>query len=175
MSDYSHSKTLKNLQGAIAGEFLGHLQYLRYAARAREEGHETIAKTFEELAENELQHALVWSNELIEVGTTEENLHNAMDAELAGGDAMYPAMADEAEREGFADTAKLLRRVGEIESRHAAIFRNHLDQLEGLEPTPVKLPLPDRGKRFLLCKHCGALEVAEPGASCSLCKNPDAF
>lgn len=175
MPDYSQSKTLKNLQEAVAGEFLGHLQYRRYAAKAREEGHEEIAETFEELAGNELQHALVWSNELISIGTTEENLRNALNAELAGGDALYPALADEADREGFRDTANLLRRVGEIENRHAVIFRKLLKQLEGLPEEPEKSPLPEQGKRFRLCRHCGALEVAEPGASCSLCKNPDAF
>jgi len=175
MSDYSHSKTLKHLQDAIAGEFLGHLQYRRYAAKAREEGHEAIAETFEQLAENEIQHALLWANELIAVDTTEENLRNAMNAELAGGDALYPAMADTAEGEGFRDTAGLLRRVGEIESRHATVFKNLLNQLEGVPEEPEKLPLPDRGKRFMLCKYCGAMEVAEPGASCSLCKNDDAF
>ena len=175
MTDYSKSRTLKNLREAITGEFLGHLQYRRYAAQARAEGHEAIAKTFEQLAENELQHALLWGNELLATGTTEENLREAINAELQGGDALYPAFAAEAAQEGFLDTATLLRRVGEIENRHAAVFRNLLNQLEGLAPEPEKLPLPDRGKRFLLCRYCGALEVAEPGASCSLCKNPDAF
>lgn len=175
MTDYSKSKTLRNLQNAVVGEFLGYLQYRRNAKQARAEGHEAIAGTFEQLAENELQHALVWGNELLASGTTEENLQAAIDAELQGGDALYPAFAAEAEQEGFHGTANLLRRVGEIESRHATVFRNLLDQLEGLEPAPEKIPLPDRGKRFLLCRHCGALEVAEPGASCSLCKNPDAF
>ena len=175
MTDYSKTATLKNLQIAIAGEFLGHLQYLRNAAVAREEGHDEIARTFETLAENELQHALLWGNELLHTGDTAANLRRAIASETQGGDSMYPEFAATAAREGFGETERLLHRVADIESRHADIFRELLHELDGTPLPEKKKAMPEAGRRFAVCKFCGAVEVARPDATCSLCKHPDAF
>lgn len=173
MTDYQQSETLKNLQAAFARESMARNRYTYYAAAASSEGHKENAETFEKFSENEREHARIWNNELGAVGNTDKNLHAALEAELLETEDVYPSFAATAEAEGFRDAAQMFRKVAEIESRHAARFRELLGELEGGK-VPRK-PMPELGKRFRLCKFCGSLEVAETGDTCPFCKNPDAF
>lgn len=174
MTDYQNSATLSNLQAAFARESMARNKYTYYAAIARKEGHKEIAETFEKFSENEREHARIWAGELHLAGGTDGNLRAALEAELVETEELYPAFADTAQAEGFEAAAHLFRKVAEIESRHAIRFRELLDKLEG-RTTSSKKPMPELGKRFLLCRFCGALEVAEHGGTCPVCKNPDAF
>ena len=51
------SNTLKNLEDAFVGESKAHMLYHYFAMVARREGHEELAKEFEETAQQELKHA----------------------------------------------------------------------------------------------------------------------
>ncbi len=176
MSDFDQTQTQQNLQAAFAGESMARNKYTFFAAVARKAGHTEMAETFEKFAENEKEHAKLWCNLLHGVGSPTENLRTALQGEITETEEMYPGFAETAEAEGFAETAILFRKVAEIESRHAAKFREMLNAIEGKAPAaPPKMHMPGLGKRFMLCKFCGNLEVAEPGASCPLCKNEHAF
>ena len=55
--DFFQSETLLNLARAFAGESQARSRYSIYAAAARKEGHELLARLFEDTAHNELEHA----------------------------------------------------------------------------------------------------------------------
>ena len=55
--DFLQSETLLNLARAFAGESQARSRYSIYAAAARKEGHELLARLFEDTAHNELEHA----------------------------------------------------------------------------------------------------------------------
>ena len=50
-------KTLQNLEAAFAGESMAHIKYRYFAKIARAAGDEETARTFEETADQEVQHA----------------------------------------------------------------------------------------------------------------------
>jgi rubrerythrin len=116
------SLTLKNLEGALAGESMAHVKYLYFARLARAEGHEEVAQHFEHTAAQELKHA--WGHLELLVGKPSTNvcLQLAIDGETYEYTEMYPRMEEEAEREGNED-ALLEARLQAAESRdHANKF-----------------------------------------------------
>src|SRR4030042_3843904 len=75
------SKTEENLKHALAGESEARAKYTKWAGVATKEGHQAIAKTFLETAENENEHAAIIMNLLKIAKTTEENLAEAASGE----------------------------------------------------------------------------------------------
>ncbi len=176
MPEYGNSETFNNLRRAFAGESMARNRYQFFARIARREGLEEVAGAFEQFAENEKEHARIWLSELKELAGSTANLRQALKGEKLEADTLYPQFAAKAEEEGFATTAALFRRVAEIEQRHAEKFQQLLDKLdERAAGVPPKRPLPPRGRHFMVCRFCGAMEVAEPGETCPLCANGDAF
>ena len=113
------SLTLKNLEGALAGESMAHVKYLYFARLARAEGHEEVAQHFEHTAAQELKHA--WGHLELLVGkpSTKVCLEMAIDGETYEYTEMYPRMEEEAERENNED-AMLEARLQAAESREHA-------------------------------------------------------
>jgi rubrerythrin len=113
------SLTLKNLEGALAGESMAHVKYLYFARLARAEGHEEVAQHFEHTAAQELKHA--WGHLELLVGkpSTKVCLEMAIDGETYEYTEMYPRMEEEAERENNED-ALLEARLQAAESREHA-------------------------------------------------------
>ena len=56
------TRTEANLLAAFAGESQARNKYTYYASRAKKDGYEQIAALFTETAENEKEHAKIWSN-----------------------------------------------------------------------------------------------------------------
>ena len=113
------SLTLKNLEGALAGESMAHVKYLYFARLARAEGHEEVAQHFEHTAAQELKHA--WGHLELLVGkpSTKVCLEMAIEGETYEYTEMYPRMEEEAERENNED-ALLEARLQAAESREHA-------------------------------------------------------
>jgi rubrerythrin len=117
------SLTLKNLEGALAGESMAHVKYLYFARLARAEGFDEVADHFEHTAAQELKHA--WGHLELLVGkpSTKVCLEMAIEGETYEYTEMYPRMEDEAERENN-DEALLEARLQAAESReHAEQFQ----------------------------------------------------
>jgi rubrerythrin len=53
------SKTEKNLKSAFAGESQARNKYTYFASQAKKDGYEQIAMIFEEIANNEKEHAKI--------------------------------------------------------------------------------------------------------------------
>jgi len=80
MSD--EKKTVKNLKEAFAGESQANRKYLAFAKKADEDGYPQVAKLFRAAAEAETIHAHNHLRALNGIGSTRENLMEA----VAGND-----------------------------------------------------------------------------------------
>lgn len=116
------SITLKNIEGALAGESMAHIKYRYFAKIAREEGFEDVAKHFEDTAAQELKHA--WSHLELLVGkpSTKHCLEMAIEGETYEYTEMYPRMEEEAEREGNENALLEARLQGQESKEHAEQF-----------------------------------------------------
>jgi rubrerythrin len=98
----SQIKTLANLESAFAGESMAHIKYRYFAKLARAVGDEDTARTFEETADQEVQHAfghldLLYPKDQI---TPAKALQIAIDGETYEYTEMYPSFRKTAEIEG---------------------------------------------------------------------------
>jgi len=117
------SLTLKNLEGALAGESMAHAKYLYFAKLARAEGFDEVADHFEHTAAQELKHAWGHLELLIGKPSTKVCLEMAIEGETYEYTEMYPRMEEQAERENN-DEALLEARLQAAESReHAEQFQ----------------------------------------------------
>ena len=124
------SKTLMNLESALAGESMAHIKYRYFAKIAREEGYEDIARHFEETADQEIKHAWGHLELLVGYPTTKQCLQMAIQGETYEYTEMYPKFEQEAELEGN-ESAVLESRLQAQESKmHASQFQELLDKAE---------------------------------------------
>lgn len=164
--DHKQKETLSNLARSFAGESQARTRYTIYADVARQEGHEWIARIFEETAANEAVHAeefltmlkkLDGCTENMDIsagypyplGSTAENLAAAAKGELEEYGDTYPAFAEVARREGFADAARLWQQIARIEGVHHNTFNQMLEQLQNGTLRKKEQPITWR------CLNCG--------------------
>lgn len=124
------SGTLKNLEGALAGESMAHIKYRYFAKIAREEGFEDVAKHFEETANQEIKHAWGHLELLIGKPSTKECLEKAIAGETYEYTEMYPRMQEEAEQEGNENALLEAKLQAEESKRHAQEFQQVLEKAE---------------------------------------------
>ncbi len=161
------SKTKENLQAAFAGESQARNKYTFFAEVAREEGYHYIAKLFAETADNEKQHAHDHLKLLGGIGSTLENLKEAIGGEDYEVKSMYPTFAKEAEEEGEKIAAVAFQQVAKIEAHHRDRYKKLLAMVEA--GTVFKREQPITWK----CSVCGYIvEGTEPPPKCPSCKNP---
>ena len=82
--------TADNLKEAFAGESQANRKYLAFAKKAEAEGHPQIAKLFRAAAEAETVHAHAHFRVMKGVGSTVENLQDAIAGEGYEYQKMYP-------------------------------------------------------------------------------------
>ena len=157
--------TEENLQIAFAGESQANRKYLAFARAAEKEGHPQIARLFRAAAEAETIHALAHFQNLGGVGTTLQNLKEAVAGETYEFTEMYPPMVAQATAEGHRGKT-MLGFAGEVEKVHARLFQQALAALEGGKDL-------SRMEVFL-CQVCGDVEFGEPPARCPVCGAPAA-
>jgi rubrerythrin len=159
-------KTKENLQAAFAGESQARNKYDYFAKVARKEGFFYVAKIFEETALNEMQHAKDEFKLLNGIGKTKENLQAAIEGEHYETNEMYPNMAEDAEKEGNKEAAKLFRQIAKVEEHHEERYKKLLEMLEKEEL--YKRDKPIKWK----CGKCGYIhEGKEPPKECPSCKH----
>lgn len=164
------SKTEENIKAAFAGESQARNKYTYFAEKAREEGYHYIAKIFEETAANEMEHARDHFLLLNGLGTTAENLKEAISGEDYETVNMYPQFAKEAEDEGNQQAAVLFKMIGKIEQHHRERYKKLLEMVE--DGTVFKREKPIMWK----CSVCGyTYEGTEPPPKCPSCKNPKEY
>ena len=118
------SITIKNLEAAFAGESMAHIKYRYFAKLARAAGDEETARTFEETADQEVQHAfshldLLYPKDQL---TPAKSLEIAIAGETYEYTEMYPQFRHLAEQEGDSAAAKEMDEQITESKEHAARF-----------------------------------------------------
>ncbi len=164
------SKTSDNVAAAFAGESQANRKYLFFAEQAEKEGHKQVAKLFRAAAEAETVHARNHLRAIGAVGTTRENLGEAIAGEHQEFTRMYPEFAKVAEEEGFNEIAATLRAIAVAEKHHEERFLKLLENVE--RGTIFK---KDKAVRWK-CRKCGYVhEGTEPPERCPSCGHSWAY
>lgn len=181
--DFMKSQTRINLARSFAGESQARNRYTFYAAQARKEGQEYLARIFETTADNEKVHAEEFLEKLkkfsngsednididagypYNIGNTAQNLQFAADGELDEHQNAYPAFAQTAIDEGFHEIAQLWKLIAVVEGLHHRIFTEaHQQYLDG---TLYQKDKPTVWR----CLNCGYIYTANaPYEKCPVCQ-----
>ncbi len=180
-------KTLNNLLKAFIGESQARNRYTIYAKTAVKEGYPKISEVFLATAEQEREHAK-WLFRMINdikkklnepvtelvvetsgstvLGTTIENLKDAIHGENYEHTQMYPDFAKIADEEGLPEVAKRLRSIAIAEVHHEERYLKILKELE--KNTLFKKPQSEKW----ICMKCGyEHEGPEPIEECLSCNH----
>ncbi len=153
--------TKDNLEEAFGGESEANRKYLAFASRAESDGYEQVAHLFRSIAAAETIHAHNHLRALGKVGSTEENLQEAIDGEDYEYQDMYPEFLEEAKKEGETEAQTGFRFALEAEEVHSSLYNEALQAVEAGED------LPDR--EIHLCEVCGHTVIGEPPENCPIC------
>jgi len=160
------SKTAENLMAAFAGESQANRKYLAYAAKAEKEGHPQVAKLFRAAADAETIHAHAHLRNAGKIGTTLENLKDAIAGETHEFKNMYPEMIKDAEAEGQKAALRFFQYANKAEEVHATLYQKMMDTVDN----PVETD-------YYNCSVCGYThEGPFEGDKCPICNaSPSAF
>jgi rubrerythrin len=146
------------LKEAFAGESQANRKYLAFAEKADRDGHPQAARLFRAAAAAETVHAHNHLRALKGIGSTEENLKEAIAGETHEFKSMYPEMLAQARTEGNKAAERSFHFALEVEKVHEALYRNMLENLGSAGDFP-----------YSVCPVCGY--TAERGApdTCPVC------
>jgi rubrerythrin len=162
MSELEGSKTLANLEEAFAGESQANRKYLAFAKQADADGYPQVAKLFRAAAEAETVHAHAHLRAMDGVGSSEENLREAIGGETHEFTNMYPAMIAKAKEEGLKKAERSFNFANQVEQIHAKLYQKALDTL-GQKVAAVD---------YYVCPVCGNTVEAKPSDPCPICGTP---
>jgi rubrerythrin len=152
--------TADNLKTAFAGESQANRKYLAYAMKADKEGYPQIARLFRAAADAETIHALGHLQNMGGVGSTLDNLKDAVAGETYEFSQMYPPMVEQAEKEGHRGK-NMLKWAAAVEKVHADLYNQALEALQaGKDLSTMEI---------YLCPVCGHLEVGSAPDKCPVC------
>ncbi|WP_294486945.1 rubrerythrin [uncultured Mailhella sp.] len=180
MKSLKGTQTEKNILIAFAGESQARNRYTYFASQAKKDGYVEMQKAFEEIANQEKEHAkrlfkfleggaveITASYPAGVIGSTLDNLKAAAAGENEEYSDMYPSFADVAEAEGFPAIAAVMRNIAVAEKHHEARFLAFAAAIEA--GTVFKSETP----RVWRCQNCGYVhEGLEAPESCPACAHP---
>jgi rubrerythrin len=153
--------TTDNLKKAFAGESQANRTYLAFAKKADEDGYPQVAKLFRAAADAETVHALGHLGNMSGVNDTRWNLKQAIEGETYEFQKMYPAMVDEAKKEGEELVATFFGYADQVEEIHAGLYSKALEQLGKNTETD-----------YYVCQFCGNTVEGEAPDMCPICGAP---
>jgi len=157
--------TTENLQEAFAGESQANRKYLAFAKQAEKDGYPQAARLFRAAAAAETIHAHAHLKAMKGIGTTADNLREAINGETHEFTDMYPEMIKTAEDEGHKSAARTFRYANEVEKTHADLYQKALDSLEN-----------PKERDYYVCSVCGHTHENEAPEKCPVCgANAKAF
>lgn len=191
--DLRKSKTYSNVLTALANESMSRNDYLIYARQAEREGHPEAASLFEQMAENERQHAKLWFRFIHDDNNdTLDNLLAAAKKENSEWKDMYPSFAKTAREEGFGVLAEFFDKIASIENDHEKKFNEMYLRLiadkeasekamhetlneavitgtgSPFSPDSTGQPQEPPANNVYRCILCGSIEES-PGDICPIC------
>jgi rubrerythrin len=156
----SNNKTFDNLMAAFTGEAEANRKYTAYARQAEKDGKMNAAKLFRAASDAETLHALKHFEVAGKIGSTAENLKDAVKGETHEFKDMYPDFVKQAEAEGNAAAVRSFTFAMKAEEVHARLYQEALDNLDQTEEI-----------FYYLCPVCGNIEKSVP-KKCSICGAP---
>lgn len=151
--------TEDHLKEAFAGESQANRKYLAFAEKADKEGYPQVARLFRAAAEAETVHAHAHLKVLGGIGSTADNLKEAVSGETHEFTSMYPEMIQTAVAEGNKDAERSFKYANEVEQTHAKLYQGLLDGLgSGMEEYA-----------YYVCPICGHTEAREAPEKCPVC------
>ncbi len=154
------NKTYKDLMDAFAGESQANRKYTAYAKKAEAEGKKNAAKLFRAAADAETIHALKHFEVAGKVGSTADNLKDAVAGETYEYKDMYPGFVTDAEAEGNKAALMSFKNAMKAEEVHARLYQEALESIDKTEEV-----------FYYLCPVCGNIEKAVPD-KCPICGVP---
>ncbi|HAP31663.1 MAG TPA: rubrerythrin [Firmicutes bacterium] len=154
-------KTKENLMSAFAGESQANRKYLAFAQKAEKEGFKNVGRFFRAIAEAETVHALKHLEVAGEIGSTLENLTQAVEGEHYEFTEMYPRFIATAAAEKEDKARKSFEFANEAEKVHGKTF-------VALKATVASGKDLEDGEIFL-CPICGWVGTGESPKSCPIC------
>lgn len=152
------SKTKENLMAAFAGESQANRKYLAYAKQAEKEGLPQVAKLFRAVAEAETIHAHAHLRSAGKIGSTMDNLRDAISGETYEFTKMYPEMIKDAEAEGERAAQKYFGWVNDVEEVHSKLYQKALDAQGKVESID-----------YYICSACGYTHEGPHSDKCPVC------
>lgn len=152
------SKTTDNLKEAFAGESQANRKYLAFARKADEEGLPQVAKLFRAAAEAETIHAHAHLRLLKGIGSTADNLKEAVAGETHEFKSMYPGMIADAQAEGEKAAERYFGFANQAEECHANLYAKAAEKMAALEVVD-----------YYVCSVCGHIHEGEPTDKCPIC------
>lgn len=186
MIDFKQSETKLNLLRAFAGESQARNRYTFAAAQAQTQKLHVVEAVFTFTANQEKEHAEIFYNHLRDcageniaidgsypidiTASIPELLRMAQHNEFEEHSPVYPAFADKAQEEGFAQIAAHFRLIAEIEKSHGDRFGLLADLME-----QNKLFVADTPTKWL-CLNCGHIhEGVEAPKICPVCSHDQGY
>jgi rubrerythrin len=148
------------LNEAFAGESQANRKYLAYAEKADKDGFPQAARLFRAAAAAETVHAHNHMAAMKAIGTTADNLKDAVAGETHEFKSMYPEMLEQAKREGHADAQRSFHYALEVEKVHGRLYQEMADNLD------------TAGKEdyaYYVCPVCGHTVAKEAPDVCPIC------
>ena len=156
----NENKTIDNLMDAFAGESQANRKYLAYSKKAEKDGKINAAKLFKAASDAETIHALKHFEVAGKVGSTTDNLADAVEGETHEYKDMYPDFVKIAEAEGNKAAVVSFTYAMKAEEVHAKLYQEALENLDRAEEV-----------FYFLCPVCGNIEKVRPD-KCSICGVP---
>ncbi len=154
-------KTKENLMAAFAGESQANRKYLAFAAKAEKEGFGNIGRIFRAIAEAETIHALKHLETAGKVGSTADNLSEAVEGENYEFTEMYPEFIKTAEEEGEKKALRSFEYANAAEKVHGGIFK----ELKAMADKSADA----EDKKVFLCPVCGWVGMEPAPEKCPIC------
>ena len=156
--------TEANVKDAFAGESQAHMKYLNFAEKAAEEGKDNVARLFRAASYAEQTHATAHLEVLGGIGSTADNLAEALAGEGFEIAEMYPAYIAVAIEQGEGAAQESMNHALQVEKQHQEFYARAHDAVQ----TGNDVTLGD----LWVCNYCGYTAEDEAPGKCLLCGNP---
>ena len=153
--------TEDNLKAAFAGESQAHMKYLAFADKAEREGLPEIARLFRAASFAEMVHATAHLKVLKGIGSTAENLAEAIDGESFEFTEMYPAFEAVAALQEQKAALRSIQWAMAAEKVHAQLYGRAQEAVGKSRDTEM-------GPVFV-CGSCGHTHEGDAPDKCPYC------
>jgi rubrerythrin len=164
MKERTMSKTQDNLKSAFDGESQASRKYTYFAEKADAEGLPQVARLFRAAAEAETVHARNHLTAASGIGSTKDNLKDAISGEHYEYSQMYPPFIEQARADGDAKAERAFSHANKVEEIHHNLYSQALAALEKgirLQEGP-----------YYVCPVCGNTVFGEAPEICPICHAP---